>query len=305
MVKSPQQTLDVPSNSGGYVVREVIRFAFFVHSPHRLIADSVNQVVASLLDKFPPPAISTFAANSGDWITYGTKELKRQTFKRLIGRDSPINASLSLAGEQANIADASIEYKGLAVDLPMYSHACCALWFQLAGSLAPAGLDETLAWLLPIAEQLDCTSAYAEIALEGHQPRMQAAAKRYIADDISDVSCVARDLDLKAPGVYWINYFGPELVSRMKGADCAYRIVSAGVSDATTNGGGRVISFGPVPELGDVAKPDEMKQRKLFAKKLHAARLLHVPVKVTYFEPEEDLDDVRAQGRWHLRLATD
>lgn len=286
-------------------MREVIRFAFFMHRPHRQVADSVNQVVASLIDRLPPPAISTFAANSGDWITYGSKELKNQTFKRLIGRDRPINASLSLAGEQANIPDASIEYKGLAVDLPMYSKACCAFWLQMATSMAPSGRDECLAWILPIADQLHCTSAYAEIALEGHRPRMQATAKRYLAVDIADVGCVARDLDLKLPGIYWINYFGPDLVSRMTGTDVEIPISSSGIFDSMTNGGGRVVAFGLAPDLGDVARPETMQERRSFAKKIHAAGLLHVPVKFTYFEPEEEFDDARAQQRWHLRLATE
>ena len=173
-------------------MREVLRFVFFVHRPHRDIAEAVNDTIAALIDQFPPPAISSFAANSGDWITSGVKELKNQTFKRLIGRDHPLNANLSLGGDESNIPNYAIEYDGLAVDLPLYADACCALWLHVPIENAEQGSEAVAAWLVSIADRLRCDSAYSEIALEGHQPRMQAAAKRFLAVDISDISCVAR-----------------------------------------------------------------------------------------------------------------
>jgi hypothetical protein len=294
--------LDVPSNSGGFVVRETVRFAFFIRRRHLDVAPTAVEAIGRLIDLFPPPALSMFSIESGDWLKYDAQGLKEQVRERLVGEDRPINGTASLSGDQANIPDFGVEYAGLAIDRPTFSTAAVALWFFVANSVFSRYRDPALRLSRELNRLLGCSAAYVDLALAGHRPRMQAMARRYRALDISDVRSVARDLGDKLPGVFWQNLLGPQLVAALGGRTMLASILSSEARVDDDGSGGLVITLGDVPTRGDVNRREGDADRIALARLAHDRGLLHVPRKVTYFTPEDDLSDKEAQEKWHLRL---
>lgn len=304
MDPSSTSTLDVPAASGGFIVREVIRFAFFVRHPHKSIADAVVQAIGRVVDFFPPPALSMFAIESGDWLDFDADGLKAQVQERLAGKDKPVNGNVSLSGDQANLPDFALDYAGLALDRPVFRDGACLLTFHAAASALGPYLQshETLTEQLILG--LDCQAAYVDLALVGDQARRQAMARRYQGVDISDPRRVARDIEDRLPGVFWKNFLSRSLVSALGGRSALQATLSADARIEDAPHGGVMLTLGPAPTRGDVNRGERVEDRKGLARLAHGLGLLHVPRKVTYFEPDNDLDKKQAQEHWHLRYAT-
>jgi hypothetical protein len=255
-----------------------------------------------VIDTFPPPKLSMFAIPSGDWVDDDAQGLKRRVRRRLIGRDKPINGTVSVWGEQANVPDFSLEYTASASDLPVFKQSAAALWFSIASTEFGSHRDTALRVWRELAVLLGCSAGYVDIALEGHRLRMQALAKRYRYVDISSVENVAWDLEERLPGAFWVNYLGPQLVSALGGRAAVTAALSTEASIENTGSGGLVVTFGANPSHGDVNRKEDSDGRGLLARLANTSGLLHVPRKVRYFEAEEGLSDEEAQTAWHLRL---
>src|SRR5688572_10227851 len=128
-------SLDEPSSSGGYVVRQVVRFAFFVRQPHLQLAPQAVSAMEQIIDLFPPPSISMFAGPTGDWFEYNSAGLKKRVAKRLVGKDQTVNGSASITGDQANIADVRADYAGYALDRPLHRERASRLVLTVASSV--------------------------------------------------------------------------------------------------------------------------------------------------------------------------
>jgi hypothetical protein len=296
--------LDVPATDGGYVSRETVRFAFFVRRRNLDVAPLALDAIERLVDLFPPPALTDFAIESGDWLTYDKQGLKDEVRKRLAGKDRPINNSVSLAGDQANIPDFAVEYSGRATDLPVFRTAACALWFSVARSAFPAYRDRALALAWQIFLLMGCSAAYVDIALEGDKRRLQAAANRYLNVDISSVDSVARDIEDKLPGVFWQNFIGQPLAAALGGASKLASILSADAQIKEDPSGGLLVRLGVEPTLGDVNRQENLADRIALARHAADLDLLHVPRRVTYFSEQGDLSGKEAQEQWHQRFVS-
>lgn len=301
MDSSSTSTLDVPATSGGFVAREVVRFAFFVRRPHRDIADAVVQAVDRVVDLFPPPVLSMFAIESGDWLDFSADGLKAQVRERLAGKDKPINGNASLSGNQANIPDAALDYAGLALDRPVFRDGTCMLTFFVATSVFGPYLQSSQAMAQQLAADLDCQSAYVDLALVGDQVRRQAMARRYQCLDISDPRRVARDIEGRLPGIFWKNFLNGSLVAALGGRSALQAALSADARIEDDGRGGAILTLGPAPIRGDVNRSERADDRIALARLAHGLGLLHVPRKIVYFEPDNDLDKREAQEKWHLR----
>lgn len=297
--------LDVRSGSGGFVTREVIRFACFIRRPHRELAPAAARAIEQVIDAFPPPALSMFAIESGDWIEFDSNGLKAQVRDRLIGADGPINATAALSGNQANIPDVSLDYAGLALDRPAFRNGCCTLSFQVAATAAGTRPEPLLNLAASLARSLDCHAAYVDLALAGDQKRNQVLARRYRCLDISNPRCVARDLEGRLPGIYWKNFLGGPLVAALGGRQALEALLSPNARFEAGPRGELTVTLGDGPIRGDVngREQSRLHDRVAFARLAREKGLLHVPRKIIYFEPEEGLDDEEAQEQWHLRYA--
>jgi hypothetical protein len=280
----------------------MVRLAIFVRKRHRDLAPAAVEALHRLIDAFPPPALSLFAIPSGDWIDFDAKGLKAQVRKALIGRDKPINGNASVWGAQANIPDFLVEYTGSAIDLPIYKNFAAALWFSIAPDQFVQHRDRALELWRDLAEFLDASAGYVDIALEGDKRRLQALAKRYRHVDISDVDTVSMELGGKMPGVFWLNYLGPKLVEGLGGRAEIGKVLSPAASIQATAGGPLVIALGSGPSLGDVNRREGDGDRTALARHAHERGLLYVPRKFTYFEEEDELSDKEAQKKWHMRF---
>lgn len=295
--------LDEPSGSGGYAVRQVVRFAFFMRQPHLQLAPRVVSALERIIDAFPPPALSMFAGPSGDWFDYDSAGLKKQVAKRLGGKKPTINGTVSLAGDQANIPDVSVDYNGFALDLPEFRDSASHLVLAVAASVFD---DSVRAASLQLARELvtelGCSAAYIDIALQGKQARLQALARRYRGVDISDVGSAATDLGDLMPGVHWINFLGADLVKKLGGRATIESGLSKTAHVDALAGGGLVVSLGANPDPGDVNRRANLSDRESLAELAHRRQVLHVPKAVKYFTAEEDATGLEAQARWHLRF---
>lgn len=301
MSAASTHTLDVRSTSNAFVVREVVRFAFFVRKPHREAAQAAVQAVAQVVDLFPPPALSMFAIESGDWIEFDTEGLKTQVRERLDGSDKPINATAALSGNQANIPDVALDYAGLALDRPVFRNGACILNFHVAAGAFGPYLQRSLALATSLAESLDCSAAYVDLALIGDQQRAQAMGRRYRCMDISDPRCVARDLDDHLPGVFWKNFLSEPLVGALGGRQALEAVLSSDARIESDTRGGLIVTLGAAPIRGDVSRKEKFDDRVALARLAHVKGLLHVPRKIIYFEAEDALEESEAQEHWHLR----
>lgn len=297
------RNLDIPSSTGGFVVRELHRFAYFIRQPHRKAAAAVVDAIGLILQAFPPPALSMFAIESGDWISDDLNGLNARVRECLIDDGHPINGRASLAGNQANIPDFSIEYAGRAIDRPVFKDANCSLTFSIASTVFQEHAATALALHRNLIERLACRSAYVELALEGHQQRLQGLARRYACVDISDVRAVARDLDGRLPGVFWKTYLDAELSAALGPADILSSLVSsnAEASVQASVRGGLEVTLGRAPVHGDIHNLQSHADRVALSRFAFDKGLLHVPARVRYFDANEEQTDAQAQEAWHLR----
>jgi hypothetical protein len=304
MNANSRSTLDELSSSGKYIAREVVRLALFVRQPHRVIAPTVVDAIDRVIDVFPPPTLSMFSIESGDWIEFDAQGLKTQVRNRLIGKDKPINGTVSLAGNQANIPDFSLDYEGFAIDRPAFSSSAASLRLQIGATVFGPYLERMLGLARGLGSLFDVSTGYIDLALDGDQARMQAFARRYNAIDISDPSCVAEDIEDRLAGVFWVNFIGPQQAKALGGRDTLVPILSPEARIEETGSGGLVVTLGAAPIRGDVNRHEKLDDRIAFARLAHQRGLLHVPREVSYFEPEDHLSDEEAQERWHLRYVT-
>lgn len=302
MTSEIEKTLDVPSATFGYVMREMLRFVFFIPQRHLDLAPAAVEAFQRLIDLFPPPALTSFAIESGDWLTFSRQGLKDQIRERLVGPGQAINTHASLAGDQANIPDFAVDYLGRAIDRPVFRAAVSSFWFSVAVSAFAPYRDATLKLSRELVELMGCSAAYVDLALEGDRAKMQTTARRFVNLDISDVTGVARDLEGKLPGIFWQNFVGPSLASALGGASALAAILSRDARIEPAAGGGLFITLGTQPTRGDVNHREAIDDRIALARHADTRHLLHVPGKVTYFEPEGELSGKEAQERWHRRF---
>jgi hypothetical protein len=295
--------LDERGSSGKYVIRQVMRFAFFVRRPHLQIAEQAVTALGEVIDLFPPPALTMFAGPSGDWFEYDATGLKKQVSKRLTGKQQTINGNVSIAGDQANIPDFAVDYRGFALDLPAFTESASNLVLSIAMRVFDEDVRSASLQLgRNLAIELGCEAGYVDVALEGDRARRQALARRFKCIDISDVSAVSADLDDRIPGVHWINFWGSDIVKKLGGRAKVSSGLSQNARVDDLEGGGLLISLGSSPELGDVNQRPNLADWKYLANLARASDILHVPRKVKYFRAEEDASGLEAQERWHLRF---
>jgi hypothetical protein len=297
------KNLDEPTSSGGYVVRQVIRFAFFMRRPHLQLAAAAVNAIGQIIDLFPPPAFSMFSGPTGDWFEYDAAGLKTQVATRLVGKEQTINGNVSLAGNQGDIPDFSLDYRGFALDRPLFRQRASNLVLSIAASaFDPDVRAASLHLARPLVVALQCSAAYIDAALDGKQARRQALAGRFRCIDISDVSAVSADLADSMPGVHWVNFLGPHLVQTLGGRAALESRLSPNARIDALDGGALVVSLGAQPELGDVNRRPDLEDWRTLAMLAHEKNVLHVPKKVKYFVPEDDATAQEAQERWHLRF---
>lgn len=295
------KTLDIPAANGGFSVREVVRLAFFVRRPHRAMAQDAVHSIGLVVDALPPPLLSMFAIESGDWLDFDAEGLKAQTMQRLVGADCPINGSASLSGDQANLPDAALEYAGLAIDRPTFNAAACMLTFHVGASVVQSHWPQLHRLFEQIVTTLAADAAYMDIALIGDQTRCQSMSRRFLCVDISQPRAVARDIGDRLPGVFWCNYIGPAILATLGGEEKVSRALSPTSSFQMTSNGGAYVVLGAAPSRGDTNLAEGVGDRATIARLAHSADALHVPKRIIYFEAEDSLDDAEAQENWHLR----
>jgi hypothetical protein len=304
MNANSRSTLDEFSSSGNHIIREVVRVVFFVRQAHRVIAPTVVDAIDRVIDLFPPPALSMFSIESGDWIEFDAQGLKTRVRDRLIGKDKPINGTLSIAGNSGNIPDFSLDYEGFAIDRPAFSSSAASLRLQIGATMFGPYLERVLGLSRDLASLLNVSAGYVDVALDGDQTRMQACARRYKAIDISDPSCVAEDIEDRLAGVFWVNFVGQQQAKELGGRNTLVPILSSEARVEETGSGRLVVTLGAAPIRGDANRREKLDDRIALARLAHQRGLLHIPREVTYFEPEDDLSDEEAQERWHLRYLT-
>ena len=302
-MQSKTKLLDEPKSSGGYEVRQVIRFVLFVRRTNTQLAPAAVEALNEIIDLFPPPAITSFAGGTGDWFDYDAAGLKKQVAKRLIGKDKAINGAANLSGVQANVPDFAADYAGYAIDLETHKNRAAYLVLTVGASIIDADIrSAALELFRRLAGSLGCSAGYVDVALQGKKPRLQALARRFRGVDIASISAIAADLADNMPGVHWINFMGSPLVKKLGGRAKIEAALSENARVDMLEGGGLVVSLGSEPQLGDVNQRVNLTDWESLAKLAHENSALHIPKKVNYFDPEDGLSSMEAQERWHLRF---
>lgn len=289
--------LDIPSQSGGYIMREMIRFAFFMRQPNLVIAPKIVEVIEELIDLFPPPQLTSFYDYNGDLDDYTAIELKKEVRKRLVGQDQAINGTINLCGNQANIPDFNIQYSGTAIDRPIFWQHASTLVFSIATSIFNKVQSICIPLLQKFAFALECSAAYVDLALEGNPFYTQKLAHQYQCIDMSSIGAIDDDIEDKLPGIFWKTYLNQSTVEQLGGLEVLKKGLSKYTQIEIIENDNLIITFGPELILGDVNQPEDYADRIWLAKIAHEKGLLHVPQRVLYFGGGHEF-----QNQWHLRF---
>lgn len=173
------------------------------------------------------------------------------------------------------------------------------LQFSKSG-IEAGGLDAAVAFSRDLATQLPYASGYVSPALVYGSAIGKAwpYAIRHPGFDIADPVAVAKDLEDRLPGVYWLNFLGPRLCEKLGGYAEIHSVLPQGTQTMLTNQGGVTIQLGMSPEVGDIAYAHDMPLYQVVAKQLQDH--IHIPEDV-YFHDIPLACDRDAQLAWHRR----
>lgn len=297
------KSIDVVRNSQ-YSAREMARLVFFLDHSHRELVDIAQksfEIFASSL-----PNDRTFLINdpAGDWDTLrSVSDALSTVTQRFNSSRSSKNCYISVCSDDNNVSDYSFEYHGYFLDNPRFEK-----WASFVSLTFPKdclSLDNELfqSILVNLVDILPFFSAYATLSLEGDQDLVQKIARKFIGLDISSISSIIKDIEKKAPGVFWLNAYKGKLRDNIV-AQLNNSTAPASVQFIERPSNALIILLSPKPDRLDVNDRNLASEYFWLAKNLAACDCLHIPRKVTYFDDEDDKDAIEAQESWHLRFIT-
>lgn len=285
-MKAPK-SIDIPSKSGGFVVREVGRLVLATTTHHTALAPALWPITERLLELAPPGVDLAYAMPSGDWTEPGP----RKKLARHVANVAkwPMNGSFSIASLASNI-DFEIGYSGCA---PVWTKRgwSSELRVTFARERIYAAPDAIVALLRDVLALAPWTTATLGLALEGNEWKIHPLAKRYPAVDISDPGSCSHDLADRAFGIAWLTAISAAHVKALGGEKKLAAKLGSRVTMCAAPGG-VIVRLGPVPRRGATAA--ERAPYEALAKAIEP--VLHRPAKVLYMSSHA------LQRAWHERF---
>ncbi len=149
---------------------------------------------------------------------------------------------------------------------------------------------------------LSCEYAYGHPALvcDNAHERTYPIVKRYPGFDIAEPASAAWNIRGRIMGPYWLNAFGPSVMSTLGPSSVTPEALPPEVEIRTLQNGIVVAKLGEYPAVGDVNRRDRLPLYRDVAKRWEHALL---QPEILYFQPTEDIDYPRvAQEEWHRRF---
>ena len=295
--------IDVRKPDGFYVVREVLRAAFFMRQAHLTINQAVIAAIREILSSTMGQNVSHIAGATGDWFPRTPQQLQLEIEPLLADDRKTINGTISISSDpDVGVPDYYLEYNGFALDKPLFRNRASFMFVWMPAEVFYAKRSETLDLILRIASTLPISNGHADLALVGNQLRKQQLGRRYVGLDISDVSATAIDLSDKASGSYWLTLYGGGVAERLGPVGQVRKELPASTNVFQIREGKIGIMLSEMPRRGDRNRRAELPEHVALAKLLNARGIFHVPTKTLYFEDEDTLADADLQSSWHRRF---
>jgi hypothetical protein len=276
-------SIDVPSKSGGWVVKEVARVVLCTTATHAALVPDLWTITTKLLELAPKDAPLAHANASGDWTDpVSAKQLERH----VRGQAKYPNGTVSIASVRDGY-EFELAYHGQA---PVWSKRGWASSFTVTFPRErlyadPAAIE---AWFADALELAPWTSGTVGLALEGNEWRRYPLSARFMALDVSSPSSCAHDLGDRLFGIAWLTFLSRKLVRALGGV----RAVSAAAPASIEVAGGALLRASATPRRGATAA-----ERAPYVKIAKAVEpVLHRPKKVLYLSSPE------LQLAWHERF---
>lgn len=300
MAKEINKLIDI-EGGGKFIVREVMKLVVFIRHPHELIAGDIVSAFRRFMLVVPDGSLRMYSGASGDWFEATASQLDRIVSERLTGSGMTINGAISISGGQANIPDFFFEYQGLAIHDKLFKDDACFVQAWVPMAFYWEHQEEVKGLLAEWASILPLSYAYMSIALEGNQARKQKLAHRFLCVDIAEVSSVIFGIGDRTSGAHWINVFGKKVAGKLP-PQSEIEAILGGDALVQKKNDNLWVQLSLLPILGDQNHQESISSYQALASMLDRQEVLYMPDKVTYFEDEDDQEDVDAQSIWHHRF---
>lgn len=288
---------------GSIVVQEAFVFACYFDTPHKYLARLMSEAIVKYVDLVSLKKISIYYDNEGEPQPLTSDSLAELFDLRFFGRYRTPNANIILSSDDEDVRSYYLWYNGKALDHPEFPGELGYFWLWMPRSDYLEKSKKILEFIQAFVTDTPFSFAYASLGIvERNKQAMQGLARRHPGLDIAQPLCVSADLNGKAAGCYWMNFFGEKLTNACGGFP-ALRDSLPGelIINPLADGKTRIL-LGDSPEIGDLNRKDTLPNHQVLARFLDQRKLLHVPERVVYFVDDQGLADKEAQSRWHRRF---
>jgi hypothetical protein len=285
---------------GIVTVTDAFILSFFVNETHEALVRRVEHVLALYVDFVGFNAVPYRLDDEGEVVGIEAKNLRELVYE--VFQDPDIDPSvIRLVGAVDNQTGYGFKYVGDQLPDPAAPDLRNLVTLWLPTKLCTeVGWDFVQDFSRRVAAMLPNSYGYASPCL-AYGDIMQAipVAKRYPGFDIASGIACRVDIDDKAIGVYWLNFFGEGLLNRLGGRDHLTAVLPAPMTVNDVGQGGIVVRLGREPEVGDRNRRIDLPLHRHLAQVIDGE--LHVPQSV-YFPDENGIRDPEAMAAWHRRF---
>lgn len=288
---------------GSVMTHEVFVFVSYFAIAHQAIADLIEPTITDYARLIGFDALSLTYDGEGNPVPLDEATLRREFDLQFRVLAAP-NANIILSSDDGFAPHQHyLWYDGKEYPSELFPTEVGYLRWWMPRRFFLDRRDAVLRHIDRFVAGVPFSSAYASLGLaESGRQQMQALAKRHPGLDIAHPGCVSSDLDRKSAGVYWLNFFGPELAAAAGGLSAVRGALPETAGVAELPDGGLAVRLGDHPEIGDVNRRDDLPAYRALARHLDRRGLLHVPQRVAYFKDAQGLADREAQAAWHRRF---
>jgi len=285
------------------VVRDAFVLTFFVNESHDRLLARVAGVLALYADFVGLGSLPYRLDDEGEVVDVRARD-PRALVQEIFHRDAEADLSvIRLVGAIDDETGYGFKYIGDALPDPRDPDLRNLVSLWLPTELCDeVGWDFIADFSSRIAAMLPFSYGYGSPAL-AYRNIMQAlpAARRYPGLDIALGIACRVDIDDKALGVYWLNFFGDVLSANLGGEPQLAARLRAPITVNRVDDSRLVVRLGTGPEVGDNNRRIDLPLYRQLAEVIESQ--LHVPGSV-YFPDEHGLRDAEAMAAWHRRFLT-
>ena len=288
-------------NHGRATVVDSLLVAFFLNRSHRELTGAILSGLDRYLDLVGPDRLRVYVDDEGEGAALDRATLDQLRTSFANPGDGQIADRLTLLDSDTVAPEYEFSYYGIELppaDHPAYrNHLRCRVPASL---LSRAGVETVVRFATELSMLLPHSVGYVSPALSyGRIEEAVGVARRHPGFDLLNHEAVGVDLDDAIPGIYWLMYFGEDLVRKMGGIDTLRLTLPNGVTVSRLPHGQASVMIGREPDVGDTNRDSLLLPYREAARALEP--YLHIP-SIAYFFNEDGVPDREETDRWYRRF---